>query len=68
MGSWRTAPTRVIPSVVVAAQDHRVGIGRIEERRPAAMDLNFSVLRKQLGSRTPGTCRRRGLGIGVLTG
>ncbi len=51
---------------VVASQDDRVRIRRIEERRPAAMGFELLGAAEQLGAARPALIDPFGLGVGVL--
>src|SRR6202011_4502208 len=53
---------------MVRAQDHRVGVRRVEERRPAAVRLEFLCAAEQFGAAGPALVDALGLGVGVLTG
>src|SRR5439155_13875081 len=46
----------------------RVGVGRVEERRPAAMGFELLATAEQLGAAGPAFVDALGLGVGVLAG
>src|SRR6185369_10229020 len=52
----------------VFAQQHRVRIGRVVERRPATVALELRVAAEQLGTARAALVDAGGLGVGVLTG
>src|SRR6185312_4518688 len=53
---------------MVGPQDHRVGFRRVEERRPAAVRLEFLCAAEQFSTAGAALVHALGLGVGVFTG
>src|ERR1700739_4182724 len=53
---------------MIGTQDHRIGVCRVEKRRPAAVGLEFLCAAEQFGAAGPALIDAFGFGVGVLTG